>query len=46
VVGTEAGNGLHTELSLPYLAVAALYLAVLAAVLVTWRASEKTLSPA
>jgi uncharacterized membrane-anchored protein len=45
VVGTEVGNGLHTELSLPYLAVAALYLAVLAAVLVTWRASEKTVSP-
>jgi uncharacterized membrane-anchored protein len=44
VAGTEAANGPHLLLDLPYLICTAFYLVVLAAVLATWRASEKTLS--
>lgn len=44
VAGTMAGNGLHAEFGVPYSICAACYLVVLVAILVTWRASEKTLS--
>jgi len=44
VAGTEAANGLHTALRWPYLISAASCLAVLAAVLMTWRATEGTVS--
>lgn len=44
VAGTEAANGLHTALGFPYIVSAACWLVVLTGVLVTWRASEQTLS--
>jgi uncharacterized membrane-anchored protein len=44
VAGTEAANGLHTELGFPYIIAAEFCLVVLAMILVIWRASEKTLS--
>ncbi len=44
VAGTMAGNGPHAELGVPYSISAACYLVALVAILLTWRASEKTLS--
>jgi uncharacterized membrane-anchored protein len=44
VAGTEAANGLHVKLGLPYFAVALLYLVLLIALLVWWRSREGTLS--
>jgi uncharacterized membrane-anchored protein len=44
VARTEAANGLHTVLGLPYLIAAIWYLAVLAVVLAAWWMIEKTLS--
>ena len=44
VAGTEAANGVHVKLGLSYLAVALLYLALLIALLIWWRARTGTLS--
>src|SRR5262245_23031518 len=44
VAGTEAANGVHVKLGLPYLAVALLYLALLIALLIWWRARAGILS--
>jgi uncharacterized membrane-anchored protein len=44
VAGTEAANGLHRELGLPYVSVTLCYLAALAVILVIWRMSESPLS--
>lgn len=44
LAGTEAANGLHVKLGLPYLAVALAYLILLVALLAWWRAREGTLS--
>jgi len=45
VAGKEAANGLHKVLGFSYVIVAALWFVVLAAILVSWRASGETLSP-
>jgi uncharacterized membrane-anchored protein len=44
MAGTEAANGVHVRLGLPYLAVALLYLALLIALLIWWRVRAGTLS--
>ena len=44
VTGTMAADGLHIELKLPYAATTTLYACILAAILIAWYASERTLS--